>query len=61
MDLLWHKVPKLELVPAEKKHQSVISFHVISGLVHQRLHTKIGNRAHSIRNLSGIYDIPVNH
>ena len=61
MDLLWHKVPKLELVPAEKKHQSVISFHVISGLVHQRLHTKIGNRAHSICNLSGIYDIPVNH
>ena len=40
---------------------SVMSLHVISGLVRQQLHTKIGNRAHSICNLSGIYNIPVNH
>ena len=38
---------------------SVMSLHVISGLGHQTLYTKIGNRAQSICNLSEIYNIPV--
>ena len=38
-----------------------MSLHVISGLGHQQLYTKIGNKSHSICNLSEIYNIPVNH